>query len=273
MRKYTDLITYLCLGCIVIGSLSLLFYLTQKNYDLLKQSNQAVILTGDLVKGHQQLSGDFKDALIYVSTLKNNIKSDYKDTYGTGMWQISLDLRKLDKLLDKNDRERKQLDSLSKLIDAEVSWMLSKSSDPRFSEQRDEHIKSLSTIQQFFDDEIARLQQISATRIKEAQTSLINLHNWIITIIITTSIIISITLLLIYIQFRRVKLQNKRLREIAWLQSHKVRAQVAILLGLGQLFNLSGPNDPDNEKVIAGMVETTRILDEIVHEINSKTDI
>jgi CHASE3 domain sensor protein len=271
MKKYIDLITYLFLGCLVIAFLSVLFYLTQENYVLLKQSNDAVIKTYTVIRQEQLLSNDFRDALIYYSTDKLNTRKEYVDTYGASIWEISGHMDTLKKMVD--NKERKKLDSLSVEIDAQVSWMASKdASDPKFSVQRNEHFKIISSIQDFFNKQISELQQTSAGKVKEANRSLVNLHNWIIAIIITSSLIIFATFLMIYLQFSRVKKQNERLREIAWIQSHEVRAQVAILMGLGQLFDLENIDATDNHTVVHGILDTSHKLDEIVRKINSKTE-
>jgi len=158
MKKNTDLITYLFLGSIVIGFLSLLFYLTQKNYLLLKQSNVAVIQTGKIIGKQQHLSEDFQNVFIYISTIEKNNRHEYADTYGASLWEIGFDMDTLKTLV--NPGQRKKLDSLSKQIEAQVDWMGSpKASDPQFMSERNRHIKSISSIQGFFDGQITELEQ------------------------------------------------------------------------------------------------------------------
>src|SRR5690606_37597446 len=70
----------------------------------------------------------------------------------------------------------------------------------------------------------------------------------------------------------RMKLQNERLKEIAHIQSHEVRGQVASLLGLAQLFNTKDPSDPVNAQVLEGFNIALENLDNIIREINSKTN-
>jgi hypothetical protein len=271
MKKHIDLTIYLFLGCLVIAFLSVLFYLTQKNYVLLKKSNDAVIKTYTVIRQQQLLSNDFRDALIYYSMDKVSTQKEYADIYGAGLWEISGHMDTLKKMVD--NKERKRLDSLSAQIDAQISWMGSKdASNPKFSAQRDEHFKKISSIQDFFNKQISELQLTSAARVKEANSSLMNLHNWIIAIIITSSVIIFATFIMINLQIRKVKKQNTQLREIAWIQSHEVRAQVAILLGLGQLFDLEDIDAKDNQTIVHGMLDTSHKLDEIVKKINSKTE-
>lgn len=70
---------------------------------------------------------------------------------------------------------------------------------------------------------------------------------------------------------RKIKLQNEKLKEIAWLQSHKVRGQVASILGLAQLFNTDNPCDPVNSQILDGFRMASESLDNTIREINEKT--
>ncbi len=70
----------------------------------------------------------------------------------------------------------------------------------------------------------------------------------------------------------KIQVQNERLKEIAWIQSHKVRAPVASILGLVQLFNKEKPDDPINLEVLGGVAEAAGTLDEVIKEINAKTE-
>lgn len=69
----------------------------------------------------------------------------------------------------------------------------------------------------------------------------------------------------------KIQTQNQRLKDIAWIQSHKVRAPVASILGLVQLFNLKTPEDAVNTEVLQGIQEAATTLDEVIREINLKT--
>lgn len=70
----------------------------------------------------------------------------------------------------------------------------------------------------------------------------------------------------------KIQIQNQRLKDIAWIQSHKVRAPVASILGLIQLFNKEHPEDPINSEVLAGVAEAATTLDDVIKEINAKTE-
>lgn len=73
----------------------------------------------------------------------------------------------------------------------------------------------------------------------------------------------------LYIQ--KIQTQNQRLKDIAWIQSHKVRAPVASILGLVQLFNKEQPDDPINLEILQGVAEAAGTLDGVIKEINAKT--
>lgn len=70
-----------------------------------------------------------------------------------------------------------------------------------------------------------------------------------------------------------IEIKNERLREIAAIQSHEVRGQVATILGLGQLFNYQNFADPINANVLEGFMEATENLDRIIRRIVNKTRI
>jgi PAS domain S-box-containing protein len=85
-----------------------------------------------------------------------------------------------------------------------------------------------------------------------------------------TVCITNITEKKLYLQ--KIEAQNKQLMEIAWIQSHKMRAKVANILGLGQLFNTEDLTDPANDFIVKGMIQASTEMDEIIHEINNKTE-
>ena len=67
----------------------------------------------------------------------------------------------------------------------------------------------------------------------------------------------------------KIEDQNKRLREIAWIQSHRVRAPLASILGLVQLCNL---NDSHNAEIIPKLKVSAEELDKVIMEITGLTD-
>jgi PAS domain S-box-containing protein len=69
----------------------------------------------------------------------------------------------------------------------------------------------------------------------------------------------------------RIEEQNAQLKEIAWLQSHKVRSHVATILGLSQFVNKHIVADPDLNEVLNGIQEAARELDVVIKKINNLT--
>lgn len=70
----------------------------------------------------------------------------------------------------------------------------------------------------------------------------------------------------------KIQTQNQRLKDIAWIQSHKVRSPVASILGLVQLFNKENPAETTNAEVLEGIAEAATTLDNVIKEINAKTE-
>ena len=70
---------------------------------------------------------------------------------------------------------------------------------------------------------------------------------------------------------RRLKHQNETLKEIAWIQSHKVRGPVASILGLMKLIDWENKDPADNMQVIQNLQATAEKLDAIIHEIVEKS--
>jgi PAS domain S-box-containing protein len=69
-----------------------------------------------------------------------------------------------------------------------------------------------------------------------------------------------------------LKLQNKGLMDIAFLQSHIVRAPLTNILGLINLINKKDPNDPINIEIIPKLEDAAKQLDSVVHQIVQKTN-
>ncbi len=69
----------------------------------------------------------------------------------------------------------------------------------------------------------------------------------------------------------KMKLQNEKLFEIAFLQSHQVRRPVASIQGLIGLFNFTAPNDPINTEVLSRLQIAAFEFDEIIRSIVLKT--
>lgn len=70
---------------------------------------------------------------------------------------------------------------------------------------------------------------------------------------------------------KKLKIQNEKLVEIAFLQSHQVRAPIAQILGLYNLFNFADYSDPINGEILDKMKITAKSLDNIVRDIVQNT--
>src|SRR5690606_16295316 len=70
----------------------------------------------------------------------------------------------------------------------------------------------------------------------------------------------------------KLKQQNEQLLEIAWMQSHQVRAPVATILGLINLFNYNDLSDPFNAEILRNMKTATLRFDDAIQEIVRKTN-
>jgi len=71
---------------------------------------------------------------------------------------------------------------------------------------------------------------------------------------------------------RAIESQNEQFKEIAWLQSHKVRGPLSTILGLAQLFK-DKEIVVSNGEIVEGILESSNQLDTIVREIVYKTSI
>jgi PAS domain S-box-containing protein len=71
---------------------------------------------------------------------------------------------------------------------------------------------------------------------------------------------------------RNIIVQNEKLYEIAFLQSHQVRAPIGNVLGLIDLINFENPNDSQNAELILALKTATVDFDSIIKEIVSKTN-
>lgn len=65
--------------------------------------------------------------------------------------------------------------------------------------------------------------------------------------------------------------QNRRLSEIAWIQSHKVRGPLANILGLVPLLEINNTTDNENAIILEGIKSASENLDTVIREISGKT--
>jgi PAS domain S-box-containing protein len=70
----------------------------------------------------------------------------------------------------------------------------------------------------------------------------------------------------------KIEQQNTALREIAFIESHKVRGPVATILGLAQFFNHEKLDDPLNREIMEGILKVSLDLDGIIREVVRKSN-
>ncbi len=71
---------------------------------------------------------------------------------------------------------------------------------------------------------------------------------------------------------QEVETQNKKLMEIAWTQSHIVRAPLARMMGLIDLMENHPDGKKNNKELLAHLSDSAKELDKVVREIVAKTD-
>ena len=74
------------------------------------------------------------------------------------------------------------------------------------------------------------------------------------------------------LQTQALETQNQKLMEIAWVQSHEVRAPLARIMGLIQLIRRYPANDLDLNDTLGHIVNSANELDEIIRKIVRKTE-
>lgn len=75
-----------------------------------------------------------------------------------------------------------------------------------------------------------------------------------------------------HIQTEAIKNQNKKLKEIAWIQSHVVRAPLARILSLINLIDNRLVSDREQKELLPLIVSSGKELDRVIKEIVAKTD-
>lgn len=72
--------------------------------------------------------------------------------------------------------------------------------------------------------------------------------------------------------YKELTSQNQTLREIAFLQAHQVRAPIANILGLIEVFNFKDSADPVNAEILARLKSSAEKLDGMIKAIVLKTN-
>ncbi|MGV3762633.1 PAS domain S-box protein [Parapedobacter sp.] len=79
-----------------------------------------------------------------------------------------------------------------------------------------------------------------------------------------------ITLKLYYVE--AIETQNKKLQEIAWMQSHMVRAPLARIMGLVDLIQMGPSPGVDQHQLLRAIYESATELDDVLGDITEKAE-
>lgn len=71
---------------------------------------------------------------------------------------------------------------------------------------------------------------------------------------------------------KTIEMQNKKLKEIAWFQSHVVRAPLARLMGLVNLVNDEAVESVDIQKISKEIIDSAKELDGIIRDMVASTE-
>ena len=69
-----------------------------------------------------------------------------------------------------------------------------------------------------------------------------------------------------------IEKQNTQLKEIAWIQSHVVRAPLARMMGLIDLLNNFSNSKAESEQLLGYVMDSAHELDHIIRDISAKTE-
>jgi PAS domain S-box-containing protein len=72
-------------------------------------------------------------------------------------------------------------------------------------------------------------------------------------------------------RIERIKKQNEKLKQIAWIQSHKIRGPLASIMGLLELIDTNDASAENNKIALQHLSQAARQLDAVIHEINDHT--
>ncbi len=70
----------------------------------------------------------------------------------------------------------------------------------------------------------------------------------------------------------KIKIQHKKLLEIAFMQSHQVRIPVAQILDLANMFEFDNTSSPINNEILSKLKAASESLDKLIEDIIKKTN-
>ena len=270
---------YFILLSIGVGLLLFVFYFTHLRYDLIRQSNNSAKKTNEAVHAYEELSDDYKSSVIlYAST--GLVSAKYLGMYSGDADDIIPDVEQI-KMSADDIESRKRADTLEQRLKEQTKWILKpRIENTQLSDETDSKLAEISDTKAIIDRGEIHIQERLLSHKEELTKSFSLIYQWLLILISSSATLIIIVVISILWHIKKGKknvqkigLQKDRLDEIAWIQSHKVRSQVATILGLGKLFNHADASDPINVQILLGFQECTEKLDKIIREIDGKTRV
>jgi len=268
---------YFILLSIGIILLLFVFYFTHVRYTLIQQSNNTVKKTNEAVGAYEELSDDYKSAVIIYTS--NGLASEkYLEMYSGDAHDVLNDVAQIKKAA--GDVESKKIaDTLEHQLKAQMVWIIKERvGSSRLPDKTVNKLNQISVTRAVMDRGEKHVREIAMNNVQVLEQSFLSIYQWLLILITSSAILIIIVVVSIlwHVQkdqqnLGRIAVQRGQLDDIAWIQSHKVRSQVATILGLAQLFNYDDASDENNAWVISGFKEATEKLDEIIKEIDFKT--
>jgi PAS domain S-box-containing protein len=125
--------------------------------------------------------------------------------------------------------------------------------------------QSKDTINHRFQDYFRHIKKNGEVILVEIRSTLIDFKGEKAELILSTDITERVK----YIE--EIEDQNKKLKEIAWVQSHVVRAPLARLMALIELLKDEELTDQDREKIHQNIITSANEMDHIIKDITLKT--
>lgn len=132
------------------------------------------------------------------------------------------------------------------------------------------HNKMLPGLQEFYVP-IVNTHTTIGNKVKVDNSSSVSNSTKMIIIVMSLFLLAGAILAVRLVRLNRIR--QKRLADIAQIHSHELRAPVATILGLEQLFNYEDPEDPQNKKIIEYIMSTSRSLDDTIKKVINKTSV
>ncbi len=262
-----------------ISLLAFVCYFTHLRYTLIRQSNDTAGKTNDAVHAYEELSDDYKSAVIIYSST-GLISAKYLEIYAGDAHDILADGEEI-KRAAQDVESTTRADTLLQQLTAQSEWILKPSvGQLALSNNEDGRLKEIFETKAVIERGETHVRELATSQGERLKKSFSSIYQWLLMLIgVSATVIIGVVISILWHvrkdknNVQKLGLQKGKLDEIAWIQSHKVRSQVATILGLTQLFAHDNPSDEDKAILINGLREAAEKLDDVVREIDAKTRV